>query len=307
MSRTRVFRFLVVAALVTLMPGCGANLARPAASPLQVTQGVADDSLLNVRQYIYWTNNRNGTVGRANLNGTGVNQTFIPSTTGGAVGGAGMTVNKVYIYWTSANGGTATTILRARLDGTGLNPNFITGAHNPCGVTVSSRHIYWGGDIGTTIGRANLDGTVVRQKFITTGTGVCGVVASRTNIYWANYQMNWIGRANLNGSGVNLNFIPTVGADSLAIVGAYIYWDNSNGTIGRANVDGTGVNENFITGLNGQTGFIAADRAHIYWTNWSGGAGTTIGRANISGTGVNQTFITGTSGGFGIAVTAGSP
>src|ERR1700677_2373233 len=63
--------------------------------------------------YIYWTNSANGSVGRAKINGTDANEKFIPSTTGGAAGGAGLTTNKQYLYWTSANGGSATTILRA--------------------------------------------------------------------------------------------------------------------------------------------------------------------------------------------------
>jgi hypothetical protein len=237
-------RYPLVITLVLLV-GCAGSSTPGAvtpARPLLQSGTRADDSRFSARRNIYWTNNSNGSVGRANINGTGVNQTFISSTTGGGVGGAGMTLNKQYIYWTSANGGTATTILRAKLDGTGVNPNFITGAQNPCGVTVNSRHIYWGGDVGTAIGRANLDGTGVKQGFIMTGTGVCGVVVTSTHIYWANYQTSSIGRANLNGTGVNLNFIPTVGADSLAIVGAHIYWpDNNNGTVGQANLDGTGV------------------------------------------------------------------
>lgn len=262
----------------------------------------------NVPRHIYWTNNNNGSVGRATISGSGVNQTFIPSTTGGALGGAGMTTNSQYIYWTSANGGSATAISRAKLDGSGVTPSFIIGAHNPCGVTVDKSHIYWGGDVGSAIGQANLDGTGVNQNFIATGTGVCGVVVTSTHIYWANYQTSYIGRAKLDGTHVRLRFIPTSGAGSLAIRGGHIYWPNSGTTIGRANIDGTGVNQNFITGLNGQIAFIALDSTHIYWADWGNrGSGTTIGRANINGTSVNQSFITGTSGGFGIAVTAGSP
>src|ERR1700722_12391756 len=95
--------------------------------------------------YVYWTNNANGTVGRANINGKGANESFIQSLTNGTVGGAGMTVNKQYIYWTSANGGTATTIARAKLNGSGVKSNFITGAQNPCGITANSSALSRGG------------------------------------------------------------------------------------------------------------------------------------------------------------------
>src|SRR5215469_15272230 len=179
--------------------------------------------------YVYWTNTDNGTVGRATITGTGVNQTFIPSITGGAVGGAGMTVNGSYIYWTGANGGTATTIARANLNGTNVIRNFITGAHNPCGVAVSSSYIYWAGDVGTSIGRANLNGTNVDQNFITTGNGVCGVAVTSSYIYWANYRTAEIGRASINGTGVNLDFIRGSGA-GIAIEGNYIYFTTSSNT-----------------------------------------------------------------------------
>jgi len=53
-----------------------------------------------------------------------------------------MTVNKQYIYWTGANGKDAANISRAKLDGTGVDPGFITGLSNPCGVTVNSTYIY---------------------------------------------------------------------------------------------------------------------------------------------------------------------
>jgi virginiamycin B lyase len=270
--------------------------------------------------HVYWTNEDNGTMGRANIDGSGVNEAFIPSVTGGAAGGAGMTVNNEFIYWTSANGGTATHIRRANLNGTGVIPNFIKDAVNPCGVTVDSHFIYWSGDGGDSIGRANLNGTGVIPNFIFTGTvpanGVCGVVVTATHIFWANYRASSIGKANIDGTNVNPNFITgTGGAGGLAIgIGAdaveYIYWPSNGGTaIGRAKHDGTGVNQNFITGLNGAIAFIAVDSAHIYWADVGEPlyTGTTIWRANLDGTGVNQTFITGTKGGFGIAVTGGSP
>ena len=262
--------------------------------------------------YIYWTNYQSSSVGRATKTATDLDNNFIPSVHSAGVIGGGLTVNSGYIYWTSANGGTARTILRAKLNGSGsVDKNFITATpdDNPCGVTVNTSYIYWAGDVGMAIGRAKLNGTGVDQNFIATGSGVCGVVVTSTHIYWANYSNNEIGRANLDGTDVNLSFIPTMGAAGVAIEGAYIYWANaSTGAIGRANLNGTGINQTFIKGLNGEVSFLAVDSAHIYWADWGDrGTGTTIGRANLNGTGVNQSFIKGTKGGFGIAVTAGSP
>jgi hypothetical protein len=258
--------------------------------------------------YVYWTNYQNGTIGRASTTGTGANEAFIGTITGGSLGGAGITVDSKYVYWTGANGGSATTIARANLNGTSPNKTFITGAHNPCGVAVNKTNIYWAGDVGSAIGRANLDGTGVNQNFISTGTGVCGVAVTGTHIYWANYRSGEIGRANLNGTSVDTSFIGGSGA-GIAIYGGYIYYTSSTGTaIGRAKINGTGVNPTFISGLNGEIAFLAVNSKGIFWADWgANGNGTTIGHASLTGTGVNQSFIKGAKGPFGIAVTGGDP
>ena len=76
-------------------------------------------------QHIYWTNDNGTTIGRANLDGTGVDQSFITGTDP-----IGVAVDGHYVYWTNA---TAGTIGRANLDGTGVNQSFITGANDPWG------------------------------------------------------------------------------------------------------------------------------------------------------------------------------
>jgi hypothetical protein len=282
--------------------------ASAASSPAQAVSDRQDPAgrPAAAKGYVYWTNSLNGTVGRATIAGKGVEEKFIALKD--TTGGAGLTVNKDYIYWTSANGGTATTIARANLNGGGVNQSFITGAENPCGVAVDSSYIYWAGDVGSSIGRANLDGGGVNQDFVTTGTGVCGGAVTKKYIYWADYETHEIGRANLDGSNTNDDFISGCGS-GVAVEGKYIYFTTSDDTgIGRANIDGSDVNLNFMTGLNGEIAFLAVDKNYIFWADWgNAGTGTTIGRANIDGTGVNQSFVQGTKGGFGIAVTGGDP
>jgi hypothetical protein len=85
--------------------------------------------------HIYGTNG--GFVGRANLDGTGVNRRFI-RTPGGA---CGVAVYQGHIYWTQGTGGRAhpsMTIGRANLDGSAVNNQFITGIHD-CGGPESER------------------------------------------------------------------------------------------------------------------------------------------------------------------------
>jgi virginiamycin B lyase len=85
--------------------------------------------------YIYWANDLdNGTIGRANLDGSGANNNFIS----GALGPCMVTVAGGYIYWGDSGGGTVgSTVGRARLDGTGATEHYVNGASSPCGVAVS--------------------------------------------------------------------------------------------------------------------------------------------------------------------------
>ena len=121
----------------------------------------------------YWANNY--TIGRADLNGTEVNQQFI-SVPYGPKGVAGLGITSRYIYWTNEQGGA---IGRANLNGTDVNQRFITGANSPTALAVSSRYIYWTNPLSQTLGRANLDGTDVNQRFITVRIGrIVGVATN---------------------------------------------------------------------------------------------------------------------------------
>src|SRR5215469_10574417 len=80
-------------------------------------------------RYVYWSNNGTNashgtTLGRATLDGTGADQSFIT----GASSPTAVAVDANYVYWANVFAGT---IGRANLDGTGANPNFITGATTP--------------------------------------------------------------------------------------------------------------------------------------------------------------------------------
>jgi hypothetical protein len=113
---------------------------------------------------------------------------------------AGTAVAVPHIYW--PNGGT---IGEAILDGTSVEPSFITGS-TPVAVAVDGQHIYWATDEGS-IGRANLDSTDANPGFITGATGEFGVAVNGQHIYWTNGES--IGEANLDGTGVNQSVIST--------------------------------------------------------------------------------------------------
>ncbi len=202
------------------------------------------------------------------------------------------TAAPVHLYWANNTPGwgarpASTTIGWARLDGTGVEHSFVSGAGRiPCGVALDRKHIYWAELLGGAVGRPAEGGAV--------------------------------GRANRDGSGVDTTFIPTPGkgACGVAIAGGHIYWP-SGGAIARANVDGTGVDRQFIPGLaiprisptslgGGPCGIAVAGK-YIYWMNAAESRKpVTIGRANLDGTGVNKRLITGVTNGCGIAVGRGA-
>ena len=67
--------------------------------------------------FVYWTNAKTGAVGRANLNGTGVDHKFI----GDAKTVFDVAVDATHVYWTTGDA-----VGRANLDGTGVDRSFIS-------------------------------------------------------------------------------------------------------------------------------------------------------------------------------------
>jgi hypothetical protein len=254
--------------------------------------------------YVYWTNS--DSIGRAKLDGTGVDQHFIA-----AVEPLGIAVDRSYIYWSDS---TTRKIGRANLDGTGANPDFITipGLCLPRGVAVAGSYIYWAQDGSTncgTIGRANLDGSGANVRFIEVPSYVSGssgawtVAVTGSYVYWVgdeNYPLPpngyTIGSANLDGTGVTP--LTTVSAAyGVASDSTRLYWTETDGSVWRS----SGQNpawEEFITGASSPRG-LAVDPTHIYWANASIGS---IGRASVDGSGVNESFITGASNPVSVAV-----
>ena len=210
--------------------------------------------------HFYWAScTAGGSIGRANIDGTGANLDFIS----GADFPCGVEVDASHLYWTNCDTD-PDTIGRADINGTNANHSFITGGAQPCGdPAVNASFIYWANSgSSNSIGRADIGGTNVDNSFITGASTPCGVAVTASFIYWANFFGGTIGRANLDGSGSpNQSFI--TGADDpcgVDVDGSHLYWSNggTTNTIGRANLDGSGVNQSFITGSS-DPGGVAVD------------------------------------------------
>lgn len=159
-----------------------------------------------------------------------------------------------YVYWTD---GSAGTIGRANLDGSGVDPDFIAGATAPRGIAVDEHHVYWAG--ATTIGRADLDGSDVDHDFVT--AAAAGLAVDGSFLYFT--TATGIGRASLDGSPVDHSFITGEQAPfGLAVNDQHLYWSNANGAIRRANLDGSGVS---TPAAAAEAGGLAVDASRIVW------------------------------------------
>jgi hypothetical protein len=235
------------------------NLAGTRVDPRFITVAGRPIGVAVSSQYIYWTDSSG--IGRANLDGSHVNNKFIAAPKNSDPNG--LAVNGKYIYW--AESGT-NKILRADLHGAHVDTSYLTGADgvaSPSGVAVDATYIYWT-DPGTgTIGRATIDGKTVWQHFITGGIGPVAVAVNGSYIYWGNYGDS-IGRANLDGSHVNQYLIKDSPPDGVAVTSQYLYWTNNNDqSIGRANLDGSVANMSFIAPAQDQGQIAVSPNATI--------------------------------------------
>ncbi len=116
--------------------------------------------------HIYWANYTSNSIGRANIDGTNKNSSFISVPNSG--GPCSIWLQGSYLYWTNYSNDN---IGRANLDGSGIQNAFIdTGAGSiPYYVVSDDQYLYW--SAASTIGRANLDGTNVDTSFITITSG----------------------------------------------------------------------------------------------------------------------------------------
>lgn len=247
--------------------------------------------------HVYWANAALASIGRADLDGSHVNPTFVNSVATGAIG---LAVDHDYIYW-SLPGGSASPgyIGRVRLDGSNLDATFITfgPGHQIYDVAVGNQHVYWTDGQTQSIGRANLDGSDVRPFLISTGAGSLpfGVATDAHHIYWSDQVRNAIGRADLNGSNPDPFFIHGGGnvIEGIEVDAHHVYWSDyyyasHSSSIGRADLDGSNRILGFIPNIPYAVTGVTLDDAHIYWANNSLNA---IGRANLDGSNANSTFI----------------
>jgi virginiamycin B lyase len=239
--------------------------------------------------YVYWGDYQGGMIGRANLDGTAVEDGFIQ--TGGNPDAVAVTAS--HIYWANETGGS---IGRANLDGTAVEPNFIAGINEPSAVAVSPSFIYWSSFGANEIGRANLDGTAKKLNFITGAETPCSIALDSGHIYWGTVQFtSFVGRAPLAGSPaepewVNLHSYAPCG---LATNSANVFVADtgflgaSAHEIGRITIANKNFDPSMIGEAEGPCG-LTVYGSQLFWANQGN---DTIGVANTDATNVNESLV----------------
>lgn len=223
---------------------------------LNSPRSVATDS-----RFIYWTQGdaTNGSIGRANLDGSVANQVFIPHEAG--VGNpSAIAVTPSAIYW--QHDGNA--IGRANIDGSAPDPGFIATTNGNCGLATDSNFLYFLNAGGTQIGRATLDGAVVAPDFASIPEAFCGLSVDLNYLYWASDGGNTVGRVPVGGGAAEADFIDAGttggGPSGVAVNPQYVFWGNyDNDVVGRAGINGAGRNPSLI-GSAGVTGPLDASQ-----------------------------------------------
>jgi hypothetical protein len=228
--------------------------------------------------YVYWVDNFERAIGRAGLNGSGADPSFVA--TGGQGYPAQVAVDRGHLYWATTSGAA---VGRANLDGSGVKPSQarlldrdlrqedrprqprrLSGEpelhHRPQRGALQPGGRRWPHLLDQCLRGRPHD----RARFITATGAPTGIAVDAGHIYWANtadgVDADTIGRANLDGSGLDQSFISgATDPIGVAVDAQHVYWTNGPGTIGRANLDGSGIDQSFISGLSTNLFGIAAD------------------------------------------------
>ena len=255
---------------------------------------------------IYWTDWHEGTISRANLDGSNI-ETLITGLDNPHSVALDITDGKMYWvdYDLFADEDGTGKIQRANLDGSNIETLVATGSDGlfDIALDVAGGKMYWVDYNG--IHRANLDGSNI-ETLVPGGVreGIALDVAGN-KIYWTDY--NGIHRANLDGSNIETLVTGLDGPAGIAldVAGGKMYWadedwSSDTGKIQRANLDGSNI-ETLITGLDSPDGialYLANDK--LYWTE-KFGTYAGINRANLDGSNI-ETLVTGLGLPGGIAL-----
>ncbi len=219
-------------------------------------------------EHVYWADTQQASIGRAHLDGSGADDTFVANATGGSASSpVDVALDGTYIYWTDG----ARYIGRAKIDGEDVEPHFIDAGTNsyPFGIAVVDGTIYFT-EFSQILSVAATGGTPTPLVTLPAQSAPTALAAAGGYLYW---------------SALNLDD------------------PSPSGSIGRALIGGGDLEESFIPNLQYPTG-VATDGTEIYWVDHTPGL---IGRALLGSSGatnVQPSFASDPGGPWGVAINA---
>jgi hypothetical protein len=217
-------------------------------APSLVSGAIAPGQVIVDGSHIYWTNaNGANSIGRANLDGSGATNSFIPNATSGSPSAKpfGLAADAGHIYWSDGE----RYIGRADLGGTNVLPHWqdVGSGSFPFGIALDAVKIYVAS--GDQIDTVPIGGGAVTPLVtgLPSGTEPVAVALGGGYVYWTELNtfkggVPGIARAPLAGSPVKPNLITGLGFPTgIATDGNTLYWaDHTTGDIGRAQLDSSG-------------------------------------------------------------------
>lgn len=174
-----------------------------------ITPDIADIAVTD--QYIFWINNAGGSsrIGRADVEGTGVNPSLV--TSGSVL--SYLAANVTHVYYASAS---FAVFKRVTAIGTGEENMPYLNAGTLGDFAIDRTHLYYSGVGFNAIGRMPVDGASNAATFIDRSAdgflAYRGVAVDATHIYWvaerSSDSASFISRANLDGTGVVDTWLP---------------------------------------------------------------------------------------------------
>lgn len=292
----------------------GSSVDRRFISGLATSEAVRVSGIAADSSGIYWTTwqgtANGGRIARANVDGSGRNDTFV---TGLSSPAEDVATDATHVFWLwEDDDATRPVIGRTSKSGTNTSEAFVLGAtgteswRGPTGLATHGGFVYWTDGANGSIGRAQADGTGVQTGFIT-GLAAAGnsdrllgdLVVTDSFIFWQEERSNdnegyygRIGRATLAGASANSNFVKLrSGPTGLAASGTGLVWSRyQHSGLARSAIDGGSINEDFVAGNSaGTPDALAADGQYLYWLDGLGAR--LIARAKRDGTNVTRSFV----------------
>ena len=229
---------------------------------------------------IYWTNGSEGTIGRAESDGTLAEQDFIT----GLETPRAVAIDGEHIYWTDLG---TESIGRADLDGTDVEPEFVPNVGVAFGLAVYGGHIYWTSRSTESIGRADLDGSNVADEFIGPRLTPTALTVDAEGIFWTEaveieeeeFEYRIV-KASLAGTGIGSLTPPITSLPyGLAHDPDGFFWSiSADQSIASSNPEATSWSDLYIEEVSGPEG-LALDPDYLYW---AAAGSNSIGRENLT-------------------------